>query len=272
MKIITGDIPILHTPITPTQFYQEYISKRKPVILDQWLTRDWQAMSKWNLDYFNTRYGNELLYIGKLRRNGLSHPPNYEKQMQLSQFLCKHLPKQEEFAQKYKNDLSVEYSEDDWYYVQQVSCRYFPQLDQDYTIPDLFEASKYSTLTENALFIGCTRTRTTLHFDRPLVDNLFCQISGEKRIRLFEPHMGKFFYPFGFDTKYPHVSRIPEVDMDCLPQQQRQMIENNFPDHNKAQVIADFILQPGESLFIPKGYWHHISHETVAISLNFWYY
>ena len=105
-----------------------------------------------------------------------------------------------------------------WLYMQQVPTKDLIGITNDFTIPDLFSSSPYSILGANSFFLGTTKTRTTLHYDRPLVDNLFIQIYGEKLWKLYEPqevginnHLylnpnvnikGVNFYPFGMETKY----------------------------------------------------------------------
>ena len=112
-----------------------------------------------------------------------------------------------------------------WLYLQQVPTRDLLGLSNDFKIPNLFNSSPYSILGANSFFLGTTRTRTTLHYDRPLVDNLFIQIYGEKLWKLYEPQevsshvklyifkiylssniiqfeKGVNFYPFGMESKY----------------------------------------------------------------------
>jgi len=162
------------------------------------------------------------------------------------------------------------------FYCQQCPTRTLVSLTSYYPHPDLFDECKESVFGANSFFIGSRGIRTTLHYDRPLVDNLFCQIHGKKRVRLFAPEEGVHFCPFSFESKYGHVSRIPEID---------QVDHTAFPNFHKAKLAADVILDPGDALYIPKGWWHHVEHnhsgwdelniadrDNLSISLNFWFY
>merc|ERR1711918_327975 len=48
--------------------------------------------------------------------------------------------------------------------------------------------------------------------------------------------------------------------------------EESFMYHKVALPAATtFILEAGEMLYIPKGYWHHVQALTASISLSFWW-
>eukprot|EP00005_Dracoamoeba_jomungandri_P013914 CAMPEP_0174272268 /NCGR_PEP_ID=MMETSP0439-20130205/50695_1 /TAXON_ID=0 /ORGANISM="Stereomyxa ramosa, Strain Chinc5" /LENGTH=315 /DNA_ID=CAMNT_0015362741 /DNA_START=299 /DNA_END=1243 /DNA_ORIENTATION=+ len=169
------------------------------------------------------------------------------------------------------------------YYLQQSPVSNFKNLHKDFFLPSLFDKIPGCSLGSNTIFIGSTGLRTTMHYDRPLVDNLFCQIKGKKRFRLWKPEQGKYFYPYHFDTGYGHVSKIPEIDpphmigipglvkgQENFDDEQEVVDSSEFPLYSKAELYADFILEPGDMLYIPKGYWHHVTHVTHSISMNFW--
>ncbi|KAG2379227.1 hypothetical protein C9374_007366 [Naegleria lovaniensis] len=267
---------------SPQQFHDQYIKYRKPVIFKNYLkyatNDDWKKVKEeWQLgiceqlndqdeiclemkkrefemtEYWKQRFGHLDVFISELRENGLSHPPNYEKKMNFANAID-HLRIQEQTKQAVDSK---------WLYVQQVPTSDLIGITKDFSIPNLFEASPYSILGANTFFLGTTNTRTTLHYDRPLVDNLFLQIYGEKIWKLYEPQQGVNFYPFGFDTKYSHVSQIPEID---------KVDTEKFPLFEKAQLLCEFILQPGDLVYLPKGHWHHVQHASMSVSLNFWYY
>ncbi|KAL9652058.1 hypothetical protein ABK040_000399 [Willaertia magna] len=284
VKIIRGDVNIislLEQDIpSPQDFYKNYIKERKPIIFqhfissmgDDWkkVKQEWQLnLNNNNLDelvqemklreddmlnYWKNRFNNLEVFINQLHENGLSHPPNFEKKMNFNQAI-------EDIKIQERTKKSVNGK---WIYCQQIPVKDLPSLKDDYKIPNLFKSSPYSILGANTFFLGTTNTRTTLHYDRPLVDNLFLQIWGEKRWILYEPQEGEYFYPFGFETKYAHVSQIPELEGEVDLQK--------FPLFEKSNVLCEFILQPGDLVYLPKGYWHYVKHETLSVSLNFWYY
>jgi len=50
------------TPICPLDFHREYVAPNRPVIIES-LSKDWNASSKWNLDYFRSVLGNDICQI-----------------------------------------------------------------------------------------------------------------------------------------------------------------------------------------------------------------
>lgn len=248
MKIIQGEISETHD-LDPKNFHVKYGRNRIPVVVHG-LSSKWPCMSTWNLKYFR-KYSDIDVYVAILK-GGLSYPPNIQRSMNFGGFL------------DYIEISDPKKHQNEVLYLQQAHCDCFNELDADYTVPDLLSGDPDSFLGSNTLFIGSFNTRTTLHYDRPLVDNLFCQITGRKRFKLWTPESGCNFYPFSFDSIYSHVSQIPEINNVDLEQ---------FPLFSKAQISAEIILEPGDSLYIPKGWWHQVSHmQEISISQNFWFY
>ncbi|WP_442783628.1 cupin-like domain-containing protein [Collimonas fungivorans] len=105
-------------------------------------------------------------------------------------------------------------------------------------------------------WLGPSGTVTPLHCDYD--DNIFAQIWGSKRIFLSPPHYDEFLYPreanailFGspFDPEAPDFEKFPLA-------RQAAMIE--------------CIMQPGELLYVPAGWYHQVRALTFSLSANRW--
>jgi hypothetical protein len=105
-------------------------------------------------------------------------------------------------------------------------------------------------------WLGPSGTVTPLHCDYD--DNIFAQIWGTKRIYLAPPHHGQFLYPseanailFGskFDPEAPDFDKFPLA-------RQASMIE--------------CIVNPGELLYVPAGWYHQVRSLTFSLSSNRW--
>ncbi|MRW87351.1 cupin-like domain-containing protein [Pseudoduganella sp. FT26W] len=105
-------------------------------------------------------------------------------------------------------------------------------------------------------WIGPAGTVTPLHCDYD--DNVFAQIWGSKRIFLSPAHHDEFLYPkeanailFGspFDPEAPDYQRFPLA-------RQAAMIE--------------VIVQPGDMLYVPAGWYHQVRALTFSLSSNRW--
>jgi len=105
-------------------------------------------------------------------------------------------------------------------------------------------------------WIGPAGTVTPLHSD--FDDNIFAQVWGTKRIFLSPPHHDEFLYAreanpvlFGslFDPEAPDFERYPLA-------RQATMIE--------------VIVQPGDMLYVPAGWYHQVRALTFSLSSNRW--
>ena len=105
-------------------------------------------------------------------------------------------------------------------------------------------------------WLGPAGTVTPLHCDYD--DNIFAQIWGTKRIFLSPPHHDEFLSPreanailFGspFDPEAPDFERFPEA---------------------RQATMIDCIVNPGEMLYVPAGWYHQVRALTFSLSSNRW--
>jgi hypothetical protein len=105
-------------------------------------------------------------------------------------------------------------------------------------------------------WIGPAGTVTPLHSD--FDDNIFAQVWGTKRIFLAPPHHDEFLYTreanpvlYGspFDPEAPDYERYPLA-------RQATMIE--------------VVVQPGDMLYVPAGWYHQVRALTFSLSSNRW--
>ena len=85
------------------------------------------------------------------------------------------------------------------------------------------------------------------------------QVVGRKRVRLYDAAL-----PRG--SLYPHagvMSNTSEVDA-AAPDGAR------FPSFPAAPTF-DVVIAPGEMLYIPPGWWHHVTALDVSFSVSFWW-
>ncbi|AMP05015.1 cupin-like domain protein [Collimonas pratensis] len=105
-------------------------------------------------------------------------------------------------------------------------------------------------------WLGPAGTVTPLHCDYD--DNIFAQIWGSKRIFLAPPHHDEFLYPreanailFGspFDPEAPDFEKFPLA---------------------RQATLVECIMQPGELLYVPAGWYHQVRALTFSLSANRW--
>ena len=113
-----------------------------------------------------------------------------------------------------------------------------------------------------SLWIG-TPTRIAAHNDFP--DNLACCVAGRRRFTLFPPDQFRNLYLGPIDNT-PAGRAVSMVDFHA-PDLARQPAFAEALKH--AQVVE---LEPGDALFIPSMWWHHV--EGLApfnILMNYWW-
>ena len=105
-------------------------------------------------------------------------------------------------------------------------------------------------------WVGPAGTVTPLHCDYD--DNIFAQVWGRKRIFLSPPHHDAFLYPseanailFGspFDPEAPDFERFPLARQACM---------------------IECIVEPGDMLYVPAGWYHQVRALTFSLSSNRW--
>jgi len=140
------------------------------------------------------------------------------------------------------------------YLMQQPLDRWFPELAKELPLPRWLAG--LSVLRQ--LWLGARGNRTPLHYDT--AHNLFAQIHGRKRFLLFAPSDRDRLYPHPERSRHPHVSRVDPERPDL----------EAFPSFSRARG-RELVLEPGEQLFLPAGFWHHVRSLDVTLSVNTWW-
>jgi hypothetical protein len=113
-----------------------------------------------------------------------------------------------------------------------------------------------------SIWLG-TRTRIAAHFDLP--DNIACVVAGHRRFTLFPPEQLPNLYVGPLDLT-PAGQAISLVDF-ARPDLER------FPQFEEAMRHARSAeLAPGDALFIPSMWWHHIEAlDAFNVLVNYWW-
>ena len=112
-----------------------------------------------------------------------------------------------------------------------------------------------------SIWIG-NRTRVAAHFDFP--NNLACCVAGRRRFTLFPPEQLANLYPGPLDLT-PAGQQISLVDF----------AQPDFDAHpNFAHALENAqatVLSPGDALFMPGMWWHHVEAlDSLNVLVNYW--
>ncbi len=113
-----------------------------------------------------------------------------------------------------------------------------------------------------SIWIG-NKTIATCHYDA--LDNIACCVTGKRRFTLFPPDQVENLYPGPLDPT-PGGQVISLVDFSNPDFKQ-------FPNFRKALTVAQVAeLEPGDALFLPSMWWHHVEGlSPFNILINYWW-
>jgi ribosomal protein L16 Arg81 hydroxylase len=226
--------------ISRGEFLEQYYSANRPVII-QGLMTSWRAMTLWTSQYLKSRVGDEQVEITA----GRNADPNYELNSQ------KHRRKIR-FAD-YVDMVYAGGATNDYYLVANNAFFQRPgtrPLLEDFTVfTELLEPA--SAGSQSFFWFGPAGTVTPLHHDGCNV--LLAQVVGRKNFKLIPASQWQYVYNDSgvfteVDCEKPDFERYPQF---------------------RNTTILDVTLEPGEVLFMPVGWWHHVRALDVSITISF---
>ncbi|WP_250463428.1 cupin-like domain-containing protein [Microbulbifer litoralis] len=143
--------------------------------------------------------------------------------------------------------------------------RYMPSSEIRYWFPE-FAAANDAGVSEacpvGSLWLG-NRVRVAAHYDFP--NNLACNIAGKRRFTLLPPDQVANLYPGPLEFA-PGGQEISLVDF-------HHPDFDRFPRFREALANAQVAeLEPGDALFIPGMWWHHVeSLDTLNVLYTHWW-
>lgn len=227
--------------IEPEQFRKEYYLQQKPVVT-KGLAKEWPAYHKWNWEYFKQLVGTQKVGLYNNVKSDAYTPVNA--------------------ADDYKT-----FGE----YIEMVSSgpaawRIFlfnifdhaPQLVNDFHWPE--HLMKGFVKKYPMLFVGGQTSITHMHFDIDLSNILHTQFSGKKRVLLFP-----------FEEQYKLYRKPWEVlsmaDFSNYYAADSKIDYAQFPALKRAKGY-EVILEHGDTLYMPAGYWHHMEYLDSGFAMS----
>jgi len=221
--------------ISKSDFLRDYVRPQKPVVIEH-LIDDWPAYEKWNLDYISEIAGDKTVPLYDDRPISSEYKFNEaHAEMKMSEYidLLKSKPT------NYRIFL--------YHLMKKV-----PSLQKDFKFPDVgLRFLKQLPM----LFFGGENSKVFMHYDIDYANILHFHFHGKKQCILFPPSESKYLY------KVPHALIA------------REDINFNDPDFDKfpaLQKAQGYIteLKHGETLYMPEGYWHHMTYLTAGFSMS----
>ena len=237
-------------------FYREYMAKRddasengwnelgRPVVLEG-LATHWPAVAKWcDRAYLDDVIGDRTVPV----EVGKTYVDEHwsQKLMTVREFMDQYLGEGGEQSEQGRNV---------GYLAQHELFEQCPELKRDIETPLYCSLGSGGPCAVNAWF-GPANTESPAHTDPK--HNILCQIVGVKRVRLFAPNQTPRMYP-----REPPSSNTSRVDVAAPDLEQ-------FPLFSDAEFV-DAVLLPGDAIYIPPEWWHHVVADTPSFSVSFWW-
>ncbi len=217
-------------------FKKKYLETQTPVII-KGLTDKTLAAKRWSIDYFKKTMGNVLLDVYD---NGNSNAAS-------SAYTTADL------KMKFKDYLDI-IEKNEHTDLRIFLCDLFklnPELRKEYPCPAIFKGLLDH---KGFMFFGGKDTTVRIHYDIDMSNVLHTHFGGRKRVLLFAPEYSKLLYRLPFNTY--------------------SLANFDNPDYEKYPALKyvkgyKFILEPGDTLFMPSGYWHYMTYLEGSFSVSY---
>lgn len=234
MKLNLSQIDRVDT-LTKKEFIRDYFKPQKPVVIERFI-EDWPAFKKWNLDYIKQVAGDKTVPLYDDR------PVNFEDKfnephakMKMSDYV--------DLLQSKPTKFRIFL----WNILKEV-----PILQKDFNYPD-FGLTLLKKLP--MLFFGGKDSYTFMHYDIDFANIFHFHFEGKKEIILFDQKQTRYLYKVPF-------SLISREDIDFSNPD-----FTKWPNLKKANGHTT-ILNHGNILYIPEGYWHYMKYITPGFSMS----
>ena len=226
--------------MTREEFVRDHLLPGVPVVIGD-ATASWPARTLFTVDFFKQQYGDRQIHV-------------QDHHYRLSEYIDLLNASSAENPAPYPGKLSLD---DD-----------FPELMPHiqprfgYSLPDripspLIPRMVLGKAANYEIFFGGPGGRFPyVHYDYMGFHAWINQLVGEKEFTVIPPWESDCVYP---NPDNPWVSLVGDVKNPDL---------DRYPAFRRATVLS-FIVGPGETMFIPNGWWHTTVSKTVTISVAF---
>lgn len=221
------------------EFLQLYYSANRPVIITGMLD-DWPALNKWNLDYFETTVGEATVEI----QFGRSTNSNYE--LERDRFV-RHM-----LFREFIDLLRKQETTNDYYCTANNNSsnrRALASLWKDIVL--ISEYLNPKTSSDGFFWLGPRGTITPFHHD--LTNNFMAQVLGRKLVKLVSS------YEMPLMRNHFH----------CYSEWRGEELPAGGPAAPERPRVLECVLEPGEILFLPIGWWHYVEGLDLTTTISF---
>jgi ribosomal protein L16 Arg81 hydroxylase len=236
-----NSVPVVNS-ISPDDFRKNYYDPMKPVVIKD-MAKNWPAYQKWNWQYFRELVGDKKVGIYNNVKSDSHTPINTaDAYTTFGEYI----------------DM-VSKGPAEWRIFLFNILAHAPQLLKDFTWPE--NLMKGFIKKYPVLFVGGQGSITHMHFDIDLSHVFHTQFSGKKRILLFPLEEQCKLYRKPWET-------LSLADFSNYYDPEKSKLNfHQFPAIQLAEGY-ELILEHGDTLFMPAGYWHHMEYIESSFSMS----
>ena len=228
--------------ITPEDFNRDYYSVMKPLVITG-MAKEWPAYDKWNWDYFKAAVGGQEVGVYNNTKSDAYTPVNKaDDYMKFGDYL--------DMVKQGPVGLRI--------FLFNI-FQHAPQLVSDFSWPE--HLMKGFVKRYPMLFVGGAGSVTHMHFDIDLSHIIHTQFIGRKRVLLFPYEEQRNLY-----RKPWEVLSFVNFENYFDAANNKLQVEN-YPALKNARGY-EVILEHGDTLFMPAGYWHHMEYIDSGFAMS----
>jgi len=221
--------------IAPGDFVRDYLRKGLPVVIRDFVSRGSPCWQKWNYDYFKKIAGDERVDVYGREEDSMGYvasPP--VGRMSFGEYLDKISSEPTQLRLFLFNLLKIR-----------------PELKKHVVYNDVTGGKVLQGLP--FMFFGGEGSATRNHIDIDMSHVFITQFQGKKRIWLFPNNQSDLMYklPYNFHS----IANLKSSSLEEFP-------ALKYLDGYEA------VIGPGDTLYMPAGWWHYIQYETEGYSIS----
>jgi ribosomal protein L16 Arg81 hydroxylase len=221
--------------ISMEDFKKNYLSKQRPLVI-KGLTKDTEAGRSWNLDYICRICGEVQVDVydnaNPNKATAFTHP---DLKMPFRDYLRSITRPEPSSLRMFLFNM----------------FKLKPELRKDFPCPAIMRGVMGRV---GFMFFGAKGIKVRIHQDMDFSNVLLTQFEGRKKVVLVEPRFSRLLYKLPFNT--------------------HSLVDLDQPDYEKYPALRALetqscILEPGDSLFMPSGYWHYITYLDGGFAVSY---
>lgn len=221
--------------ISDKDFRQKYFIPQKPVVV-KGLIHEVPAGEKWDIDYIKKVCGDVMVDVfDNSNPNSASAFTTPDLKMRFEEYVTSIVKDEPSTLRMFLFNM----------------FKARPELRKDFPCPRLMRGVMGKV---GFMFFGAKGIRVRIHQDMDFSNVMLTQFHGRKRVVLVAPKFSRLLYK--------------------LPLNTHSLVDLDNPDYRKYPGLKyietyECVLEHGDSLFMPSGYWHYITYLDGGFSVSY---